>query len=157
MPKYLWAEGVRHIVWLMNRTGTKAVDGKTPFEVIYGKKPDLHQLHEWGEDCWVHQLHVDKLSDRAKKAKWLGYDPESNGMRVWFPDTGAVKVERNVRFGKANLEGEDQPGVEILQEDLLTQPDTKTPTIPTNPLPDVTNDAPEFNSDAEDLNQGRSR
>jgi len=31
LPKFLWGEAACHVVWLMNRTSTKAVDGKTPF------------------------------------------------------------------------------------------------------------------------------
>ena len=47
--KFLWGEAACHIVWLMNCTSTKAVDGRTPFEATFGKKPDLRDVHEWGE------------------------------------------------------------------------------------------------------------
>ncbi|KAJ3574507.1 hypothetical protein NP233_g1723 [Leucocoprinus birnbaumii] len=38
LPKALWAEAVAQVVWLMNRTGTKAVKGMRPFEALYGRK-----------------------------------------------------------------------------------------------------------------------
>jgi len=53
LPKYLWAEAARHVVWLLNRTTTKAVDGMTPYEAALGKKPDLKGLREFGERVWV--------------------------------------------------------------------------------------------------------
>ena len=35
--KFLWGEAVKHMVYLKNRTSSKALDGKTPFEVYFGK------------------------------------------------------------------------------------------------------------------------
>ena len=45
----------------MNRTSTKAVGKKTPFEVAFGKKPDLREVREWGESVWVWIEGGDKL------------------------------------------------------------------------------------------------
>ena len=36
LPKSLWGEVLRHATWLKNWTATRALDGKTPFEVLYG-------------------------------------------------------------------------------------------------------------------------
>jgi len=44
LPRFLWGEAVCHVVWLMNRTSTKAVNGKTPYEAAFGKKPDLCEV-----------------------------------------------------------------------------------------------------------------
>ena len=51
--KFLWGEAAHHVVWLMNHTSTKAVDGRTPFETAFRKKPDLRNVREWGETMWV--------------------------------------------------------------------------------------------------------
>lgn len=109
LPKLLWAEAVAHVVWLMNRMGTKAIEGRTPFEALYGRKPDLRAIHEWGEEVWVHQASGDKLGGRAKKGQWVGYDTESNGSRVYFLDTGAVKIERNWEQASKRRPTEQQP------------------------------------------------
>lgn len=106
LPKSLWAEAISHVVWLMNRTGTKAVEGRTPFEVVYNRKPDLQALKEWGADVWVHQGGGSKLSGRTRKGRWIGYDMKSNGSRIYYPDTGAVVVERNIRFEPPEAEAE---------------------------------------------------
>jgi len=44
LPKNLWAEAARHVVWLLNRTTTKAVEGMTPYKAAFGKKPNLKGL-----------------------------------------------------------------------------------------------------------------
>ena len=37
LPKNLWGEAINHVIWLKNRTTTKALpNGKTPFEMVYG-------------------------------------------------------------------------------------------------------------------------
>jgi len=54
LSKNLWGEAAHHIVWLMNRTLTKAVEGMTPYKALFGKKPDLKNVHKWGEKVWVH-------------------------------------------------------------------------------------------------------
>jgi transposase InsO family protein len=44
LPKTLWGEGLRHATWLKNRTATRMLDGKTPFEALFGAPPDLSGL-----------------------------------------------------------------------------------------------------------------
>ena len=39
--KSLWGEALRHATWLKNRMATRTLDGKTPFEALYGQLPDL--------------------------------------------------------------------------------------------------------------------
>jgi hypothetical protein len=66
-------------------------------------------VKEWGEEVWVHQVGGGKLGGRAKKGRRIGYDNESNGSRIWYPDTSAVKIERSFRFvveNRSDLEGE---------------------------------------------------
>jgi hypothetical protein len=98
LPKYLWTEAARHAVWLLNRTTTKAVDGMTPFEAAFGKKPNLKGLREFGEKVWVRVEKGNKLGGRVREGRWLGVDEQSKGVRVWWPDTKTVTVERNCYY-----------------------------------------------------------
>ena len=36
LPKSLWGEALRQATWLKNRMATQALNGKTPFEALYG-------------------------------------------------------------------------------------------------------------------------
>ena len=65
LPKFLWGEVACHIVWLLNRTTTKAVEGMTLFEAAFGKKPDLKNVHEWGEKVYVRIEGGTKLGGRV--------------------------------------------------------------------------------------------
>ncbi|GBE86172.1 hypothetical protein SCP_0900490 [Sparassis crispa] len=98
LPKNLWGEAMMHATWLKNRTSTRALDGKTPFEVRYGHLPDLGDLHEFGAKVWVRIENAGKLDSKAREGRFVGYSTESKGYRVYWPDKHAVSVERNVRF-----------------------------------------------------------
>jgi len=66
LPKFLWGEAARHVVWLMNRMITKAVDSMTLYKAVFGRKPDLQNVCEWGEKVWVQIEGGDKLSGRVR-------------------------------------------------------------------------------------------
>ena len=63
--KFLWGEAINHAVYLKNQTGTKALEGKTPYEVFYSVKPNLKGLPEFGAQVWVHNLNGTKLDGRS--------------------------------------------------------------------------------------------
>ena len=100
LSKNLWAEAVRHAVWLKNRTSTRAL-GKstTPFEKLYGHKPILANVPEWGQVVWIHSGTGSKLDARGIEARWVGFDEEStHAYRIYWPQKNSVTVERNVKF-----------------------------------------------------------
>jgi hypothetical protein len=98
LPRMLWGEVANHAVWLMNQTSTKAVEGMTPYEAVFGKKPDLWNVWEWGEKVWVCIEGGDKLGGRVREGHWLGSDKKSNGYHIYWPDKQTVTVERNIYF-----------------------------------------------------------
>ncbi|KAJ6624488.1 hypothetical protein B0H10DRAFT_1784617, partial [Mycena sp. CBHHK59/15] len=54
LPKFLWAEGWMHSVWLCNRLPTAALPNyKTPMEMATKRKPNLSKLLEWGRPIWL--------------------------------------------------------------------------------------------------------
>ena len=60
---------------------------------------------------------------RARDGHWVGFDPESDGHRIYFPDRGNIGIERSVAFkqcdasapprttASALIEGEQVPRV----------------------------------------------
>jgi hypothetical protein len=69
LPKNLWAEAVRHAVWLKNRSSTRALgNDTTPYERLYGNKPDLSSIPPWGQTSWVHSSTGSKLDARGVEA-----------------------------------------------------------------------------------------
>src|ERR1700722_10683107 len=79
LPKFLWGEAVKHAIWLKNRTATRALpNSKTPYEMLYGKKPNLAGLREWGMKVWVHDDSGTKLDGRSRIGRWIGFEEGRN-------------------------------------------------------------------------------
>ena len=49
-----WAEAINTATYLKNRSPTKILDSKTPFEVLYGYKPDIGHLRIFGSKAFAH-------------------------------------------------------------------------------------------------------
>jgi transposase InsO family protein len=74
-----WGEAVATSVFLLNRAPTKAVNDKTPYETLYGVKPDVHYLNIFRCLGYVKKVgvHQPKLADRSSVMIFIGYEPNS--------------------------------------------------------------------------------
>ena len=76
LPKSLWGEVLWHATWLKNWTAMHTLNGKMPFEALYGQPPDLSMLRSWGTIVLVHNTARLRLDVHAHEACWLGLDVE---------------------------------------------------------------------------------
>lgn len=98
LPKHLWAEAFNHFVWIRNRVPHRALQGRSPYEFVHGSKPNLGGIQAFGATVWVKDLEANKLESHAKVGRFVGYDEESKGYRIYYPEKRWVGIERNVRF-----------------------------------------------------------
>jgi hypothetical protein len=61
LPQFLWEEAMKHVAWLQNRTPSRAINGKTPYEMRHGKKPYMAGIQEFGAAAYVKDLDAGKL------------------------------------------------------------------------------------------------
>ena len=131
LPRGLWGEALMHAVWLKNRTWTRALpSGITPYELVMGTTPVLRDIPEWGATIWVHDRSLGKLGVRANEGRWIGYDLNSDGHRVYWKERRTVTVERNVVFSKTELPRVDEiidDGITLESEGENTIPNEKQP------------------------------
>ena len=99
LPKFLWAEAAKFVIWVKNRTPTRVLGNATPHEQLTGQKPNLASLPEWGKWVWVHSNSGSKLDACTMEARWVGYDEDStHAHQIYWSETHKVSVERNIRF-----------------------------------------------------------
>ena len=94
---------MKHSTWLQNRTPTRALDGKTPYEMRHGKKPYLAGIQEFRTAAYVKDLNAGKLDPKVHIGRFVGYDSESKGYQIYWPKQKSISVEWNVVFNASDV------------------------------------------------------
>ena len=110
LPAELWGEAVATANFVRNRS---PVSGKsqTPWELFYGRKPDVSLLRAFGCKAFVHipKEQRTKLDAVSEAGIMVGYMPNGNGYRILVED-GFILSSRNVVFKEtAAKEADNQP------------------------------------------------
>ena len=100
LPKKLWAEAVFTASYVLNRTGKSSVEGKTPYELWYGRKGAIDHLRIFGTECFIHipKVKRKKWDPKSVKGLMVGYSGDKDGYRVWVPGTSNVYQSHDVKF-----------------------------------------------------------
>ena len=144
--KRLWGEAAMAAVYLKNRLPSRVIqEGKTPYEIIYGKPADISRLRVWGSPVTVHipkEVRKDKFDVRGIRGTFVGYgDPEIKGWRVAYMKNGKVEVivSKDVDFSEEKFYKDDIIQIEALEQDPVgdTEPDVfdKLPSPERSPVP----------------------
>ena len=105
LPKHFWAEALAVSVHVRNRVTTSGLSSKsTPYEILFGRKPNLSYLRVFGSRCWYHlgKQKVDKLDRRACEAIMIGYARGARGYKLWDIEESKVVVSRDVQFDECD-------------------------------------------------------
>jgi len=109
----LWEEVVDTACYLVNRAPTSALVGKTPHEVLSGKKPSLAHLRVFGCDAFVHvpKEKRSELDNKVEKSIFIGYKDGVKGCKLWNLVTRKTIYSRDVIFRevKSTSKNEDGP------------------------------------------------
>ena len=74
-----------------------------------GKKPYLGSIQEFGAAAYIEDLKAGKLDARAQMGRFVGYNSESKGYRIYWPGKHSVLVERNIVFHGNNTKTNENP------------------------------------------------
>lgn len=141
LPPSLWGEAVLTVYYLWNRTESKVLPpGKTPYELVNGKQPDLSHLRVFRACCFARipsELQV-KLGPHSRPTIFVGYPEGTKGYRLRDKDTGVFYVVRDVIFDE-NLpsihdDSDDEDEVAPPESNYIP-PTPQPPSSPAVPAP----------------------
>lgn len=119
--KRMWAEAVNTAVYLINRSPSKRIPGKTPEELWTGEKMKLHHLRVFGCPPYarVPKDKRDKLEATSKLCIFVGYCEQSKAYRlIDYTDPSNVIYARDVIFLEdqsfSELKLKNQPSTELV-------------------------------------------
>jgi len=105
----LWAEAINTAAYLKNRSPTKCLGFKTPFEALFGLKPAVSHLRIFGSKAYAQIPKADrkKLDPKALKCIFVGYGTEYKAYKLYNPVTHKVFASRDVIFHEHVEEGKE--------------------------------------------------
>jgi hypothetical protein len=99
MPVVFWGEAVVTAIYILNRSPTKALNGRTSYEAWHGRKPAVSHLRVFGCLAFGKELgHIGKLDDRSTSGVSIGYAEGSKAYHILDPGTQRVCTMHDVVF-----------------------------------------------------------
>jgi hypothetical protein len=87
------------VVYILNRSPTKALNDRTSYEAWYWCKQTVSRLWVFGCLAFVKKLgHISKLDDRSTPGVFISYAEGSKAYRILDPGTQRVRTTRDVVF-----------------------------------------------------------
>jgi hypothetical protein len=86
-------------VYILNRSPTKALNGRMSYEAWHGREPAVSHLRVFGYLAFTMELgHIGKLDDRSTPEVFIGYAKGSKAYRILDPGTQRARTTRDVVF-----------------------------------------------------------
>nr|GFA98192.1 retrovirus-related Pol polyprotein from transposon TNT 1-94 [Tanacetum cinerariifolium] len=97
---FLWAEAVATACYIQNRSIIRLRHGKTPYELLHNKLPDLSFLHVFGALCYPtnDSENLGKLQPKADFGIFIGYAPIKKAFRIYNRRTRRIVETIHVDF-----------------------------------------------------------
>ncbi|HEV7738394.1 MAG TPA: DDE-type integrase/transposase/recombinase [Chlamydiales bacterium] len=139
-----WERAVETAVFSRNRSPTQSLTYKSPYELLFGRTPDLSYMRVFG--CLAYRnIPSDnrrKLDPSAEKLTSVGYDNQTKGYKLWDSNKRRFVVSSDVIFEEYVFPHRTQP--ESLSSDSnadfpLPDSDEEDPFVPPEPpsLPEL--------------------
>jgi len=154
-----WGEAFATANFLRNRSPSKVLSGRTPFEIINKRKPNLTALRTFGSKCYFKKnKSKKKLQDRGEKAIFVGYSQKNHGYRL-LTEKDKIEIQRDVNFDETHRDLVDippdhqkkKPNPKKKLDLSFKSPESRTQTVTVSDSESELSDKHDYTSSGEDI------
>ncbi|GJZ52832.1 retrovirus-related pol polyprotein from transposon TNT 1-94 [Tanacetum coccineum] len=117
LPQIFWCNVVDTSTYILNRILIRALLGKTPYELLRGRKPTLDYFKVFGSKCFILNTkdYLKKFDPKSYKYIFLGYSQNSKSYIILNKHTMKIKESLNVTFDETPPPSKTSP---LVDDDL---------------------------------------
>nr|GEV05458.1 retrovirus-related Pol polyprotein from transposon TNT 1-94 [Tanacetum cinerariifolium] len=114
LPQMFWCNAVDTPSYIFNRILIKAILGKTPYELLRGRKPTLDYFKVFGSKCFILNTkdYLTKFNPESYKGIFLGYSQNSKAYIILNKHTMKIEESLNVTCDKTPPPSKTSPLVD---------------------------------------------
>ena len=118
-------------MFLINRTPSMLLGGKTPYEILYGITPNFDSIKVFGCLCYAQQRprSKDKFAPRGRKCVFVGYPYGKKGWKLFDLESKEIFISRDVVFYENEIPFLDATRVETTPtsslQNVFANPETQ--------------------------------
>lgn len=105
LPSSFWVDSLLTAIYLINRLPSPTIKNKSPYHLLYRKKPTYTHLKIFGCSCfpWIPTTLTHKLQPRSSQCIFLGYCTSQKGYKYYHPPTKKLYISRHVIFDETTF------------------------------------------------------
>nr|GEV85727.1 retrovirus-related Pol polyprotein from transposon TNT 1-94 [Tanacetum cinerariifolium] len=117
LPQKFWCNAVDTSTYILNRILIRAILGKTPYELLRGRKPTLYYFRVFGSKCFILNIkyYLTEFDPKSYERVFLGYSQNSKSYIVLNKHTKKVEESLNVTFDETPPPSKTSP---LVDDDL---------------------------------------
>ncbi|GKA99735.1 retrovirus-related pol polyprotein from transposon TNT 1-94 [Tanacetum coccineum] len=117
LPQKFWCNAVDTSTYILNRILIRAILGKTPYEILRGRKPTLDYFRVFGSKCFILNTkdYLTKFDPKSYEGVFLGYSQNSKAYIILNKHTRKIEESLNVTFNETPPPSKTSP---LVDDDL---------------------------------------
>ncbi|GJT10156.1 retrovirus-related pol polyprotein from transposon TNT 1-94 [Tanacetum coccineum] len=102
LPQNFWCNAADTSTYILNRILIRPIIGKTPYELLRGRKPTLGYFRVFGSKCFILNTkdYLTKFDPKSYEGVFLGYSQNSKAYIILNKHTRKIKESLNVTFNE---------------------------------------------------------
>ncbi|GJY29369.1 retrovirus-related pol polyprotein from transposon TNT 1-94 [Tanacetum coccineum] len=117
---FLWAEAVATACYTQNRSIIRLRHGKTPYELLHDKLPDLSFFHVFGSLCYPtnDSENLGKLQPKTDIGIFIGYAPTKKAFQIYNRRTTRIIKTIHVDFDELTAMASEHNSLELALHEM---------------------------------------